>query len=164
MTRGMEHDLMRLMRGELSAGEARELKERMRREPELAAAYGRLEQTWNRLELPPAAPVPPGFTGRVMARVRSEKPSSSLSWAAAPGWVRAAAATALLAGAGLGIGLGRSWPGASTTETPAATSKAETVNADLSSGISSGTEDLSLAAGYWSLVDDETSGETEARP
>jgi len=159
MTRGMEHDLMRLLRGELPAGEARALRERMRSEPELAAAYARLERTWNGLELPPASPVPPGFSGRIMARVRSEKPSGSLSWAAAPGWVRAAAAAALLAGAGLGIGVGRTWSVTPASETPA---KVETATADLSS---SGTEDLSLAAGYWSLVEDETGAETEeARP
>ena len=157
MTRGMEHDLMRLLRGDLPLGEALKLRERIQREPELAAAYTRLERTWNHLELPPAAPVPPGFTGRVMARVRSEKPSGSLSWSAAPGWVRAAAATALLAGAGLGIGLGRTWP---ATETPATTAKAETASSDLAPG----SADLSLAAGYWSLVEDETGAETEARP
>ncbi len=161
MTRAMEHDLMRLLRGDLPLGEALKLRERIQREPELAAAYARLERTWHGLELPPAAPVPPGFTGRVMARVRSEKPSGSLSWAAAPGWVRAAAATALLAGAGLGIGVGRTWPATPASETPA---KVETANAELSSGISSGAEDLSLAAGYWSLVEDETGTETEARP
>jgi anti-sigma factor RsiW len=145
---------MPLLRGELPAGEARELRERMLREPELAAAYARLERTWSSLELPPAAPVPPGFTGRVMARVRSEKSPGALSWTAAPGWVRATAATALLAGAALGIGVGRIWPAA---EPPIP----ETSTAALSAP---GSEDLSLADGYWSLINDETAGETEARP
>jgi anti-sigma factor RsiW len=156
MTRGMEHDLMRLLRGDLPAGKARSLRERMLREPELAADYARLERTWTGLELPPAASVPPGFTGRVMARVRSEKPAGSLSWKAAPGWVRATAAAALLTGATLGIGVGRSWPAA---EPPAMTATAST--AALSAP---GNEDLSLADGYWSLVDDATGEETEVRP
>jgi hypothetical protein len=70
--------------------------------------------------------------------------------------VRATAAAALLAGAALGVGVGRSWP----AEPPAITATAETSTAALA-----GNEDLSLAAGYWSLVDDETTGEeTEARP
>jgi len=157
MTRGTDNDLIRLLHGELPAGEARDLQVRLLREPELAAAYTRLERTWRSLEPPPAAPVPPGFTGRVMARVRSEKPAGALSWTAAPGWVRATAAAALLAGAALGIGVGRSWPAAEPPTAP------ET--AALSA---SGNEDLSLAAGYWSLVDDETTAakgeETEARP
>ena len=153
MTRGMDNDLMRLLRGDLPAGEAHSLRERMLREPELAAAYARLERTWTGLELPPASPVPPGFTGRVMARVRSEKPAGSLSWKAAPGWVRATAAAALLAGAALGIGVGRTWPAA---EPPV-----ETSTAALSAP---GNEDLSLADGYWSLIDDATGEETEARP
>jgi anti-sigma factor RsiW len=158
MTRGTDNDLIRLLHGELPAGEARDLQVRLLREPELAAAYARLERTWRGLEPPPAAPVPPGFTGRVMARVRSEKPAGSLSWTAAPGWVRATAAAALLAGAALGIGVGRSWPAAEPPTTATETAALST----------SGNEDLSLAAGYWSLVDDETTaatGEaTEARP
>ncbi len=158
MTRGTEHDLMRLLRGELQAGEAGNLRERMLREPELAASYVRLERTWNGLELPPAAPVPPGFTGRVMARVRGEKPAGLLSWTAAPGWVRATAAAALLTGAALGIGVAQSWP---AVELPAMTATTETSTAALSAP---GNEDLSLADGYWSLVDDATGEETEARP
>jgi len=156
MTSGTEHELMSLLRGELAAEEARELRARLRREPELAADYRRLEQTWNRLELPPPSPVPPGFTGRIMARVRSERASGSLSWSSAPNWVRATAAASLLAGALLGIGVGRSWPAADASPTP------EGAIAGLK--VSSG-EDLSLAAGYWKLiVESTTGGETEARP
>ena len=70
MTRGTEEELIRLLHGELASEEARALRARMFREPELAAAYGRLERAWNGLELPPAAAVPPGFAGRVMARAR----------------------------------------------------------------------------------------------
>ena len=65
MTRGTEEELIRLLHGELPPERTRELRERMRHEPELAGAYQRLERTWNGLDLPPAAPVPAGFAGRV---------------------------------------------------------------------------------------------------
>ena len=160
MTRGTDNDLIRpllaLLRGELPAGEARELRARLRHEPELAAEYQRLERTWSTLELPPAAPAPPGFTGRIMARVRSEKAAGSLSWAAAPGWVRATAAASLVAGALLGIGVGRSWPAAE----PALTPEGAIAGLKVSSG-----EDLSLVKGYWNLLEETmtTGGETETR-
>jgi anti-sigma factor RsiW len=141
MTRGTEHDLMRLLSGELPEDEARQLRTRIRREPELAADFERLEQTWTGLALPEPAPVPPGFSSRVMARVRSEP--SGLSWTAAPAWVRAAAAAALLAGAALGLGLGRSLPASETVlQSPA---------------VSAADEDgLSLAESYWTVIDEET--------
>ncbi|HSF41616.1 MAG TPA: hypothetical protein VLT87_17590 [Thermoanaerobaculia bacterium] len=139
MTRGTEHDLMRLLAGELPADEARQLRARLWREPELAAAFERLERTWNGLSLPEPAPVPPGFSGRVMARVRQESPG--LSWTAAPAWVRALAAAALLAGGALGLGLGRSLPA------PAETSE----TADASTADEDG---LSLAESYWTVVDE----------
>ncbi len=62
--------LMRLLHGELPPGEADALRARLRHEPELAAAWERLEALWEGIAAPPAAPVPPGFTGRVMAHVR----------------------------------------------------------------------------------------------
>jgi anti-sigma factor RsiW len=158
MTRGIEQDLMRLLHGELPAEEARALRARIFREPELAAAYDRLERTWQGLSLPPASPVPSGFAGRVMAHARSQ--SASLSWSVAPGWVRATAAAALIAGAMLGLGVGRILP-------------APEANADLDSEPSAtfltATLDTSLADSYWSLVEDatadgETDTETEAQP
>ena len=156
MTSSTENDLMRLLAGELPAAEARELRARMWRDSELAAEYQRLERTWSGLELPPAAPVPPGFSGRIMARVRSERAAGSLSWAAAPGWVRAAAAASLVAGALLGIGVGRSWPAAE----PALTPEEAIAGLKVSSG-----EDLSLVKGYWNLLEEAmtTGGETETR-
>jgi len=148
MNRGMEHDLMRLLHGELAAGEARELRARMLRETDLAAAFRRLERTWNGLEPPPPSPVPPGFAGRVLTRARAEgPPGSSLSWSAAPGWVRAAAAAALIAGAALGAGMGRSWPAAEPEEG---------LQADFS--IAEDNE-YSLTGGYWELVDETTDEE-----
>lgn len=156
MTSGSEHELISLLRDELAAGEARELRARIRREPELAADFHRLEQTWNGLELPPPSPLPLGFTGRVMARVRDERAARSLSWSSAPHWVRATAAASLVAGALLGIGVGVSWPAADTL--PA--SEGTIAGLKVSSG-----EELSLAAGYWNLIVDETTGgEPEGRP
>jgi anti-sigma factor RsiW len=111
MKRDLEVELMRLLHGELPAAAARALRERLEREPEVAAAYRRLASAWEGLELPPTAPVPMGWSGRVMAQVRAAaRPegdaAGALHWADAPRWVRAAAAAALLAGVALGAGLG----------------------------------------------------------
>jgi anti-sigma factor RsiW len=153
-TGGNEHDLIRLLNAELPPDEARALRERMRSEPELAEAWRRLERTWGGLEPPPAAPVPPGFTGRVMADIRSQ--SGSLSWSSAPGWVRATAAAALVAGAALGIGVGRSLPVPEAH--PAAVSE---IASDSIASIPSGEEDESLVGSYWSLVGDTTDSDME---
>jgi len=112
MKHRLEVDLLRLLHGELQPEEADALRERLVREPQLAAAWQRLERVWEGLAPPPPAPVPLGFTGRVMARVheaRQEGPPETLgaiSWSAAPTWVRASCAAALLAGVLLGAGLG----------------------------------------------------------
>ncbi len=71
MTHDLELDLMRLLHGELPAGEERALRDRLGRDPGLARRYRRLEAAWARLSALPAAPVPLGFSGRVMAHVRS---------------------------------------------------------------------------------------------
>ena len=85
MTRGTDIDLIRLLHGELTPDEARELRERLGREPDLATSYRRLERAWSGLALPPPSPVPAGFAGRVMAHVRSQPALGTLSWSAAPG-------------------------------------------------------------------------------
>ncbi|HEY3572000.1 MAG TPA: hypothetical protein VGP73_28985 [Thermoanaerobaculia bacterium] len=147
MTRGTEQELMRLLHGELPPERARELRERLAADPELAGAWQRLERTWKGLDLPPAAPVPAGFSGRVMAHARSlPKPTRSLSWSAAPTWVRATAAAALIAGAALGVGAGRSW---TASETASADSAATTLSSI------SGSE-YNLADGYWDVIEDAT--------
>lgn len=157
MTPGMEHDLMRLLHGELPADEARALRARVFREPELAEAYAQLEQTWQALTPLPASPVPSGFTGRVMAHVRTQAGSGPLSWSAAPGWVRATAAAALVTGAVLGVGVGRIWP-APGSKTVSGAESSET--------FLSATAETSLADSYWSLIEDATAAdaETEAQP
>ena len=98
-----ELDLMRLLHGELPEERVRELTARMERDPALAEEYRRLQASWERLDLPPAAPVPPGFAQRVAARARSEQAVP------VPGWVRAAAALALILGTVVGAGVGGSW-------------------------------------------------------
>ena len=66
----------------------------------------RLRSVWDELEEPPFAGVPPGFSERVMARVRDEAAAPArLSWAGAPRWAKAAAILALSAGAAMGAGL-----------------------------------------------------------
>jgi hypothetical protein len=105
MNRRLEMDLMRLLHGELPEPRARELRERLAREPELADGYRRLEAVWGRLDLPPAAPPPLGFAGRVIARAR-EAQAGKISWALAPTWVRTTAAAALAAGLAVGVGIG----------------------------------------------------------
>lgn len=105
-----DQDLMRLLHDELAPEEARALRARVFRDPQLAAAYRRLERAWQSLELPPARPAPAGFAGRVTAHARSR--AQRLTWANAPVWARAAAAVALLAGTLLGAGAGRLLPAA----------------------------------------------------
>jgi hypothetical protein len=94
-------------------------------DPALAARYRRLEAVWSRLELPPTAPVPLGFGGRVMAHVRELPPArgtrgrrgepaghdrafgaGGFAWAAMPRWVRTTGAAAMVFGLVLGAGLG----------------------------------------------------------
>ena len=118
MKRVLEADrvqLLRLLSGELPPDKASALRERLAREPELADAWRRLESAWERLTPPPPTPVPLGFSGRVMARVRERAAGApppgtvagpAISWAAAPTWVRASCAAALVAGVLLGAGLG----------------------------------------------------------
>ena len=152
MTRGTEQELIRLLHGELPPDEARELRARLRREPELAEAFDRLERTWGGLALPPPSPVPAGFAGRVMAHARSQPIPAALSWTAAPRWVRATAAAALLAGAALGVGVGRSWPSADKTPEPTPVSSLAATEAT----------EYSLAEGYWDVVDDTAAVASDA--
>jgi len=142
MNRATELDLMRLLHGELPEDQARALRGRLEREPELAAAWARLERTWNGLELPPAAPAPSGFAQRALARARREA-GNGLSWAtwsAAPRWVRAAAAAALAAGLVLGVGAG-SWVGRIGQATDETSSLTEPSTSQYG--------DPSLAETYW---------------
>jgi len=138
MNRETEMELMRLLHGELPPGEARTLRDRLEREPELAAAWERLERSWRGLELPPPAPVPLGFAQRVAAQAREQ--AGALSWDAAPGWVRAAAAAALVTGIALGAGAGL-WTGDQTLAVQGSEEQ-----------LSAATDDL--AGSYWNALDE----------
>ena len=135
----LEVDLMRLLHEELPPERAHELRQRLAGDPELAASYRRITVIWEGLTLPPAAPAPLGFSGRVMSQVRGRTPAGSpggtLSWSAAPRWVRAAGAAALVAGALLGAGLGRGM--ASNRAAPSGTP--------------------GLTESYWAMVDESDS-------
>jgi len=166
MNRATEMELMRLLHGELPPDKERALRARLEREPELAAAWARLQRTWNGLELPPPAPVPPGFTQRVAVRAREqsgtrlplpgervgEREMGSISWKAAPGWVRAAAALALAAGVALGAGAGV-WTGGQAAPVPDQGEQISGTGAEADSLVGD-----DLAESYWSALDelDET--------
>jgi anti-sigma factor RsiW len=102
-------DLLRLLHGELSAAAEARLRDRLAREPELAAALRRMEVTWDLLELPPAAPAPSGFAARVAARAAEQGRSRTGEAESAPfrpAWARAMAAAALTAGIVAGAAVG----------------------------------------------------------
>jgi anti-sigma factor RsiW len=142
MNRATEIELMRLLHGELPAEQARALRARLESEPELAAAWARLEGTWSGLELPPAAPAPPAFAQRVLAEARRQAgPAGRLSWATAPRWARATAAAALAAGLALGLGAGK-LAGARSQEP------------DYAASVSAAVAGPSLAETYWDSLDD----------
>jgi anti-sigma factor RsiW len=151
---GTESDLMRLLHGELPEARARELRARLEREPALAEEYRRLRQAWEGLALPPASPVPPGFAQRVMARARADARTESLSLRGAPGWVRAVAAAALVAGTVLGIGVGGRLPlgddsqasAPRTLETQSQSNTSDTSDTDAP-------VDDSLAGSYWDALE-----------
>ncbi|HEX3125705.1 MAG TPA: hypothetical protein VH394_00085 [Thermoanaerobaculia bacterium] len=144
---GTESDLMRLLHGELPEAQARELRTRLESDPTLAEEYRRLRNTWEGLALPPPSPVPPGFSRRVMARARAERPAEGLSLRGAPVWVRAVAAAALVAGTAIGIGVGGRLPIAE--EIPAVT---QTVQSETAAQDDLSLED-SLAGSYWETVE-----------
>jgi anti-sigma factor RsiW len=87
--------LLRHLRGESDASGRSALERRLAADPALAHRLAELQAVWTALELPPPAPVPAGFSGRVAARARGER-------AAAAGWRRWAPAGALLGGIALG--------------------------------------------------------------
>jgi hypothetical protein len=66
----------------------------------------RWRRIWDRLELEPPPPLPPGFATRIVARAAAER-RTQLGLPLAPAWARAVAAAALVAGIAAGVGLGR---------------------------------------------------------
>jgi anti-sigma factor RsiW len=150
MDRKLEKELMRLLHGELPAERARALRERLAGDPALAAAYRRLEAAWSGLDLPPAAPPPPGFAGRVMAQAREaarDPLAGPASWGLAPTWVRATAGAALVAGLVAGVGLGGVW------SAPAGAEAFEATDEQAEAEIAASGDDGSLAESYWNAVE-----------
>jgi anti-sigma factor RsiW len=137
MNRRLELDLMRLLHGELPEERVRELRAQMEREPALAQEYRRLLESWEDLALPPTAPVPPGFAQRVAAHARTEQAVPT------PGWVRAAAALALILGTAVGAGVGGAWPLRETAQ------EVRTVDEEELSAV-----DGSLAESYLTTLED----------
>jgi anti-sigma factor RsiW len=133
MNRRMELDLMRLLHGELPEERVRKLRAQMEREPALAEEYRRLQESWEGLALPPTAPVPPGFAQRIAAHVRSEQAIPT------PGWVRAAAALALILGTAVGAGVG--WTPADPVQ-PTQESELSTIDGSLTESYLTTLEDL----------------------
>lgn len=152
-TRAIDRELLRLLHGELPSAEAAALRRRMAEEPELAVEYGRLERSWEALELPPLSGAPPGFSRRVGARAAALPRPGSLSWGAAPAWVRAAAAACLIAGAAAGAGLGVRWSERHPAESAA----------DLF-GAAEAEAGESLAESYWGEVAGSTLADADASP
>jgi hypothetical protein len=148
MTRSVDQELMRLLHGELPPAAAAALRKTMAGEPELAAAYERMEHSWSALALPPPSGVPPGFSGRVMARVARLPRPNALSWGAAPLWVRAAAAACLIVGAAVGAGVGERWSEKPQTDT------ASDFFGAVGAVEAEGSE--SLAESYWGEVADSS--------
>ncbi|HMB52934.1 MAG TPA: hypothetical protein VKU40_06430 [Thermoanaerobaculia bacterium] len=111
MDRQDERELLKLLAGELDADETRRVRRRLAEEPELAAAWERLRGTWRRVDLP-SEPLPPGFSGRVMAQLRDEANgrrgvAARLALWRAPAWAQAAGAAMLAGGVALGVVLGQ---------------------------------------------------------
>jgi hypothetical protein len=86
-----------------------------------AAEAERLGAAWSALELPPPAPPPPGFAGRVAAHARSEGRRGTLGLPWRPTWARIAAAALVVSGVVLGAELGSLSPASAATETETST-------------------------------------------
>jgi anti-sigma-K factor RskA len=100
MDRETEKQLIRLLTDELSAADARELRQRLEKEGDLQRAFASLQERWKALEPPPLQPVHPSFTSRVVRQATLTGPAVAAPGlgGAAPLWTRATAAAALAVG------------------------------------------------------------------
>jgi len=103
MDRKTTTELMRLLHEELSESAARELRQRLGKEPELQRELDALELQWQSLELPEPQAAPSGFATRVVARARESAPQGL-----APAWwshtLAGRATTAVLLAGGIAFG------------------------------------------------------------
>ena len=72
MKRETDMQLMRLLHGELDESAARKLRQRLAVEPDLGRRFRDLERQWQTLDLPEPKTAPPGYSTRILARVRQE--------------------------------------------------------------------------------------------
>ncbi len=148
MTHQDERELIRLLLGELGADERRRVEGRLEREEELLKRFAALRSGWEALEEAPFPGVSPGFQGGVMAAARRWR-ENELSWSAAPVWVRAGTAAALVLGIGLGVGVGQR-------------GEPQAVDSALAQSSTEIVEPLSLAETFWmGFEDDATTGGEE---
>ncbi len=98
-----------------------ELLERARGDAALAAEPDRVRAVWSGLELPPPAPPPPGFAGRIVARALSEGRAGTLGLPWRPAWARVAAAALVVVGVVLGAELGSLSPASAAVESDGST-------------------------------------------
>ncbi|HXT22831.1 MAG TPA: hypothetical protein VN923_18940 [Thermoanaerobaculia bacterium] len=108
--RAADRRLMRYLHGELPAEQVRQLRAELAKSPALQARLAELHRLWQGLQ--PSAPTPAPFgyvpkLTRLAEQKRVTVATRALGWSAAPPWVRAMAAAALVAGVALGVGLGR---------------------------------------------------------
>ncbi len=147
--------LLQLLRGELPRERAEALRKRLAVDGPLRGAYAALERAWQAIGDDPAVLPRPGFATAVAARARAEgAPGAALSWALAPGWAKATAVLALVAGAAIGSSLmmlGGGQGGAATTTEVTAESSASMTLAD------------DYAAALQSSETDAEAGRSEAR-
>lgn len=145
MTKDNERQLMRLIHGELSSGEAQQLERELERNAELRATHDRLAQTWASLELPVSEP-PGGFADDVMSAARGQIEAGrrgELSWSLAPAWARGGAAAALFTGLLLGTAFGRGF------ELPTTNSQTVGSQTVIVADVEADAVPLSLAEVYW---------------
>jgi len=96
----VDKQLLRMLHGELEAGEEAMLRRRVDADPRLGARLERLQAVWMGLEPPPPSPVPAGFTASVLLRTAGLR-----AWGGPlPLRARALAAVALVGGIALGMG------------------------------------------------------------
>lgn len=107
----------------------------------------RLQTIWDAIEPPPDR-LPPGFTDRVMARVHETAAGRGESLAAAPLWVRTAAAAALVLGLTGGLLMGRLPAPQTAQPTRAPVEIAESLDAEWLE------TDPSLAESYLALLEE----------
>jgi anti-sigma factor RsiW len=137
--------------GEGEPDERAELARRLAEEPDLAAEVAELDRIWRGLELSPAASAPPGFAGRIAARVRAARPPA----AGGAGFAGLRWASALVLLLGIGGGTAISHGLASTVDDSEATLAESYLEAARELAESGGTEAIEPA-------DDATEGELEA--